>query len=102
MSDVYYRIVAESGQIATLQDFDEYDYEPDAFLKDGSGVPLKFTHEGDAQQYYFGQVRELSEAIQMIGQAWGSMQVPAEARFLAHKLINHFNVLIPNKNETSS
>ncbi len=96
MSDIYYRIVAESGQIATLQDCDERDYEPGTFLTDGNGDPLKFDSEGEAQQYYFAQIRELSDAIQMIGQAWGDMKIPTESRFLAHKLINQFNVYIPN------
>jgi hypothetical protein len=101
MSNVYYRIVAETGQIAALQDFDEPDYAPDAFLKDGTGEPLRFTHEGDAQQYYFRQIREISEALQMIGQAFGKLTIPDDSRFLAHKLIAHFNALIPT-NETSN
>lgn len=97
MSNLYYRIVAESGRVATLQDFDESDYAPGTFLTDSSGVPLKFDSPGDAEQHYAGQVRELAEAMQMIGKAWGTLQIPAEARFLAHKMINHFNVIIPTE-----
>ena len=97
MSDVYYRIVAETGRVAALQDFDESDYEPGTFLTDGNGEPMKFPTEGDAEQYYFRQIRELSEAIQMIGQSYGELTIPAESRFLAHKLITHFGAMIPPK-----
>ena len=47
------------------------------------------------------QVRELSEAIQMIGEAFGKMTIPDESRFLAHKLVTHFgHIDLPGNGDT--
>ena len=97
MSDIYYRVIAETGVVATLQDFDERDYDPAIWLTDGNGIPLKFSHAGDAEQAYFGQIRAASEALQMIGEAFGKLTIPDESRFLAHKLVSHFNMYVPTK-----
>lgn len=97
MSEVYYRIHSELGRAVALQDFDEPHYAPGTFLTDGTGEPLKFAYEGDAEQHYFGQIRELSEALQMIGEAFGKLTIPDESRFLAHKLVTHFGAMIPPK-----
>lgn len=100
MSDIYYRVIAKTGVVVTLQDFDERDYDPAIWLTDGKGAPLKFGHAGDAEQTYFGQVRAIAEAIQMIGEAFGKLTIPDESRFLAHKLVSQFNTYIPT-NEKS-
>lgn len=46
----------------------------------------------EAAQAYFRQIHEVSEALRMIGEAFGHLTIPDDSRFLAHKLVTSFNI----------
>lgn len=90
--DVYYRVIAKTGDVVTLQDFDEIGYDPSIWLKDFDGNPLKFESEAAASRNYVHQIREVSDALNMIGEAIGNLTIPEDSKFLAHKLVTMFQI----------
>jgi len=102
MSGIYYRVIAETGDVITLQEFDERDYDPRIWLTDFRGKPLAFRTPEDAKGNYLAQIREVSEAIRMIGEAFGKLTIPDDSRFLAHKLVSHFKMVAPDEPATVS
>lgn len=56
---LYYRVVAATGHVSTLQEFDEGDYDPNIWLTGADGKPLKFDTEEEARDSAAVRIRDL-------------------------------------------
>lgn len=96
MSEVYYRVIAETGAAAAVQDFDEADCDQSRWLRGGDGAPLKFDAEEDAARAYSERFQEVANALAMIGETFGDITIPRDSVYLAHKLVGYLHMQANN------
>lgn len=93
---IYYRVVAKSGHVSTLQSFDEDDYDPSIWLTGPDGKPAKFDDEGEARRAGSDRIlgliaerNELSNFLRGIAGQEGVWIGPIEGEKIALQLMAH-------------